>query len=77
VLFDQLPPELQYLARENFELLKADPHHPSLHFKRVGKNNKYWSARVGLSHRALAVDVPTGILWFWIGPHDDYNRIIK
>jgi hypothetical protein len=69
-----LPPEIQQLARGNFELLKSDPQHPSLHFKRVGR---YWSARVGSSYRALGVESRLGILWFWIGPHEEYRRLIK
>jgi len=48
-----LPEQVQKVARENFELLKADRGHPSLHFKKVGK---LWSARVGLNYRALAVE---------------------
>jgi hypothetical protein len=71
-LFDDLPPELQKLAQDNYELLKSNPQHPSLHFKRVGR---YWSVRVGLSHRAVGVDSPAGILWFWIGPHEEYDRL--
>jgi hypothetical protein len=72
-LFGELTPELQELARANYELLKANPQHPSLHFKRVGP---YWSVRVGLGHRALGVDSPGGILWFWIGTHEEYDRLI-
>jgi hypothetical protein len=73
-LFAELPQEVQQLARENFLLLKANPRHPSLHLKRVGR---YWSARVGSSFRAVGVDAPDGIVWFWIGPHEEYDRIIK
>ena len=36
-----------------------------------------WSARVGLTHFALAVDADDGLLWFWIGTHHEYERIIK
>jgi hypothetical protein len=71
--FDELTPELQQLARANYELLEADPQHPSLHFKRVGA---YWSVRVGLGHRALGINSPKGILWFWIGTHEEYRRLI-
>jgi hypothetical protein len=53
--------------------LRADPRHPSLHLKRV---KRYWSARVGLHHRAVAVDAPDGLLWFWIGSHADYDKLI-
>lgn len=70
--FDQLSPEIQQLARENYELLKENPQHPSLRFKRVGE---YWSVRVGLSFRAVGIDAPNGILWFWIGLHEEYDRL--
>jgi hypothetical protein len=72
--FADLSPELQELARANYALLKDNPHHPSLHFKRV---KSYWSVRVGADHRALGVDSPAGILWFWIGTHDEYDRLIR
>ena len=73
-LFDDLPQEIQELARQNYELLKADPYHPSLHFKRVGA---YWSVRVGRRYRALAVEVEDGFLWGWIGSHAEYDRILS
>jgi hypothetical protein len=71
--FSALPQHIQEVARKNFELLKQDPTHPSLHFKKVGD---FVSARVGISYRALGVNVPDGILWFWIGSHADYDRVI-
>jgi hypothetical protein len=73
-LFHELPDDIQALARKNYELLKANRHHPSLHFKRVGD---YWSVRVGRSYRALATEVDDGILWGWIGSHAEYDRIIS
>jgi hypothetical protein len=54
-------------------LLKLDPRHPSLHFKRTGV---LWSVRVGEHYRALGKDVPGGVQWFWIGTHDEYDRLI-
>jgi hypothetical protein len=51
-LFESLPGSVQRVARKNFELLKDDPLHPALHFKKVGN---LWSVRVGISHRAFAV----------------------
>lgn len=70
----KLPDYVQKLARQNFALLKANPYHPSLHFKKVGK---FWSARVTLNHRALAVKDEDGFIWVWIGPHDEYERLIR
>lgn len=71
-MFDRLPEDIQDLARENYELLKANPRHPSLHFKKVGH---YWSVRVSRSYRALATEVEDGLLWGWIGSHAEYDRI--
>ena len=68
-----LPAPVQELADKAFDLLKADPKHPSLHFKKVGR---FWSARVGLHHRAVAVEAPDGLVWFWIGTHAEYDRLV-
>ncbi len=62
------------LADQAFAHLKEDPQYPSLHFKRVGR---FWSARVGTSYRALAVEVGDELVWFWIGNHSEYERLIK
>jgi hypothetical protein len=71
--YRSLPESVRALADKSFALLKRNPRHPSLHFKRVGP---YWSVRVGLQYRALAVEVDEGMLWFWIGSHADYDAII-
>lgn len=72
--FEQLPTSVQEAATKSFARLKSDPFHPSLHFKKVGT---LWSVRVGSAHRALAVEESDGYIWVWIGPHDEYERIIK
>lgn len=72
-LFEALPPDIQERARKAFELLKANPQHPSLRFKKVGTK---WSARVDRNHRAIAIESDQGLIWTWIGSHDDYMREI-
>lgn len=69
-----LPLAIRRLALKNYRLWKDDPRHPGLHFKTVGPNT--WSARIGDNHRAVAARVPEGFVWFWIGPHKDYERLI-
>ena len=64
---------VQNLARQNFQLLRTNPRHPSLHFKKVGK---FWSARVGISQRTLAIEDDEGFIWVWIGTHNAYERMI-
>ena len=69
-----LPPEVRDRADKAFALLRENAHHPSLHFRKVGT---FWSARVDIIHRALAVEDGDDFIWVWIGSHDEYDRIIK
>ena len=73
-LYDDLPVEVRALADKNYFLLKNNPQHPSLHFKRVGK---LWSVRVGARFRALGTDVDDGIVWIWIGTHSEYDKLVS
>jgi hypothetical protein len=73
-LYQKLSREIQALADKQYALLLENPRHPSLHFKKVGR---YFSVRVNDDFRSLGVEIPEGILWFWIGRHDEYLRIIK
>ncbi len=52
-----LPAEIRVRADKQFSLLKANPQHPSLQFKKVGERSgqEIWSSRVTLSYRALAI----------------------
>jgi hypothetical protein len=69
----RLPEAVRRVADRNYILLRDDPRHPSLHFKRVGR---LWSVRAGSGYRALAADSPDGLVWFWIGPHDEYEQLL-
>ena len=77
--YKALPPDLRARADRQFALLKSDPRHPSLQFKKLGDRNgqEIWSARVTLKYRALAVKLPDEYLWFWIGEHNVYDVLIK
>lgn len=72
-LYQALPQNARDLADKNFQLLKANPKHPSLHFKRIGE---LWSARVGEHYRVLGIDADSGIQWIWIGTHAEYDKLI-
>jgi len=47
--FWDLPEHVRALADKNYSLLKENPKHPSLQFKKVGR---FWSVRVGARYRA-------------------------
>ena len=71
-----LPKDVQELADEKYKLLKGDPRRRSLHLKKV---RRFWSARVGLHHRVVGIDAEgeaDGIVWFWIGTHGDYDKLV-
>ncbi|MBS1106758.1 MAG: hypothetical protein H6Q91_2260 [Deltaproteobacteria bacterium] len=51
--------------------------HPSLRFKPVHATRSIYSARVGLGYRALAVRDGGTWIWFWIGNHADYDRLLR
>jgi hypothetical protein len=71
--FEQLPSAVQLLARKDFELLKQNPRHPSLRLKKAGV---FWTARVGVHYRVLAKERAEGLVWFWVGHHSEYDRLI-
>ncbi len=72
-LYNALPREVRDLADKNYELLKADPSHPSLRFKNI---EGLWSVRVGSHYRALGRMRADGLYWFWIGPHGNYDKFM-
>ena len=75
--FRKLPKRIQDLARKNYRLWKRDSSHPSLQFKRVAKKPAVYSIRVGIGWRALGVIGGEDIIWFWIGSHADYEKLIN
>jgi len=44
--YRQLPADVRKLADKNFELLKSDPHHPSLHLKKIERYGPFESVRI-------------------------------
>jgi hypothetical protein len=74
-----LTEEIRRRADKQFALLKANPRHPSLQFKKIGERQgqEVLSARVTLNYRALAIKRADGYLWFWIGDHTTYGTLIS
>ena len=72
--YRRLPEAIQKIADKNFEILKANPRHSSIRLKKIGI---LWSARVGLQYRAIAKERSEGLVWIWIGPHSEYDQLVK
>ena len=75
--FRDLPVRIQRLARKNYKLWKENPSHPSVQFKLVGKRSPVYSIRVGIGWRALGLKVDDVIVWFWIGSHASYLKLLR
>jgi hypothetical protein len=71
-LYRALPAEIRVLAQKNYRLWSTNTHHPSLHFKSIGKLD--WSVRVGGHYRAVGKFSGKIFLWEWIGSHEEYNK---
>ncbi len=75
--FRALPAAVQAQARKNYRLLKQNPYHPSLHFKRVHPHEALYAVRIGRGWRALGLLEDDTVTWFWIGSHADDARLIQ
>jgi hypothetical protein len=54
-----------------------DPGHGSLQFKRIHPTKPIFSVRIGLDWRAVCVRTGDIAVWYFIGSHADYDRLIK
>jgi hypothetical protein len=75
-LFSKLPDEVQREAKRAYRLFLSDPAHPGLQFKKLDGEDAIYSARIGLDYRALGVMKKSRIVWYWIGGHADYDRLV-
>ena len=72
-LYKKLPKDIQRLADKNYDLLRSNPRHKSVRLKKV---EDYYSVRVGLGYRALAMPDKGDLIWFWIGSHAEYDALL-
>ena len=72
----KLPKEIQRQARESYQLFSEDPNHPSLRFKKVHVTEPIYSARINIEYRTLGIVDGEEIVWFWIGSHSEYDKLL-
>jgi len=76
--FVRLPESVKRDAKKAFRLFDENPYHPRLQFKHVHATRPIYSARVNNDgYRAVGIRAGEDILWYWIGPHDEYERVIQ
>jgi hypothetical protein len=75
--FARLPPDIQERARAGFERWSNNPAHPGLQFKRVHDRRPIYSVRIARGWRAVGVLRDDTMIWFWVGSHADYERLLS
>ena len=76
-LYKKLPQNIREIAKKQYKLFASDPYHASLHFKRVHSTRPIYSARITRNYRAVGILEDNIIVWFWVGSHDEYDRLLK
>ena len=77
LLFAAAAPERQAKIRGAYRVWRENPAHPSLRFKKVHPRLPIYSVRVDLNWRAVGVLEGDTLLWFWVGPHGEYEALLK
>ncbi len=75
--YAELPSHIKEAAKKAYALWKKSPHHESLKFKKVHTAQPVYSVRIGLAWRALGLKENDTMIWFWVGSHSDYDKLIS
>lgn len=76
-LYRKLPKDIRKQARKTYQRFIDDSQHPSLQFKKIHSNRPIFSARINIDYRVLGIRDDDAIIWFWIGSHADYDKLLK
>jgi hypothetical protein len=75
--FVKLPNNIQSRARSAYRRFRTNPNHSGLQFKKVHPTRSVYSARVTDDYRVVGILEGDEIVWFWIGKHEEYERLLK
>ena len=75
--FAELSTQVQHQAKAAYKQFKQNPFYPSLRFKRVHSTQPIYSVRISANYRAVGVQNENEVIWFWIGSHDDYIKLLS
>lgn len=73
----RFPPKYDAKLAVPNRLFRDDPNHPSLRFKPVHSTQPIFSVRISRGYRAVGVRSSDEIVWFWIGTHAAYERLLQ
>jgi hypothetical protein len=72
-----LPLNVRKQAAVAYSRFRENPYHTSLHFKKVHPRLPIYSARINDDYRVVGQMRSDAIVWFWIGKHEEYERLLK
>jgi hypothetical protein len=72
-----LPKNIQARARAAYRRFRSNPGHFGLQFKKVHHTRPVYSARINNDYRVVGALDGNDIVWFWIGKHEEYERLLK
>lgn len=73
-LFDRLPHDAKAKVTSNYKQWRADP--SSVDFRPLKGKPDIWRVSIGLYWRALGRDEGDSIVWYWVGSHNDYDKLV-
>ncbi len=76
-MLSKLPNNVRQQARDAYKLFKENSHHPSLQFKKAHRTEAIYSTRININYRAVGIVDGGDIIWFWIGPHAEYEKLLN
>ena len=77
LLFASATPERQTRIKSAYRQWRENPAHPSLRFKKVHPRQPVYSVRVDLDWRAVGILERDTLVWFWVGPHPQYEALLR
>lgn len=75
--YAELPATIKKQTKEAYKIFIDNPYHPGLHFKKIHSNQPIFSVRITKDYRAIGVFNNDEIVWFWIGSHSEYDKLIR
>jgi hypothetical protein len=75
--YESLDPQTREAARRAYRLFASNPDHPSLRFKKLGGYEDLWSVRISQQYRAVGTRRRETVIWFWIGTHNQFDKLFN
>ncbi|MEM7761531.1 MAG: hypothetical protein AAF298_25900 [Cyanobacteria bacterium P01_A01_bin.40] len=75
--FARLPKQIQIQGRIAYQLFKKIQTIPVCVLKKLHSKLSIYSARISRDYRAVRQLDGDTIIWFWIGSHTDYDKLLS